>query len=94
MTSAPVRDAGSLMNYVGVGKTAAGIGANSAENFGDVMKRTGGSQENLSGRKGLTFGNDKNLTDVKAKASLNSKEASETEKPPKPKRLPRQQKGK
>lgn len=83
MTSAPVRDAGSLMNYVGVGKTAAGIGANSAENFGDVMKRTGGSQENLSGRKGLTFGNDKNLTDVKAKASLNSKEASETEKPPK-----------
>lgn len=81
MTSAPVRDAGSLMNYVGVRRAeTSGIGAGSAESFGDVMSRTGSSKENLSGQRKITVGNDKNLTDKKVKSSLNSGEVSATNK--------------
>lgn len=95
MTSAPVRDAGSLMNYVGVRRAEPlGAGAGSAESFGDVMSKTGSSKENLSGQRKITVGNDKNLADAKVKSSLNSREVSETESTPKTEQVSKAAEGK
>lgn len=76
MTSTPVKDAASLLNFVGGSRAAAsGTKSGAAGNFGDVMSKTSYSGGNLSSQKRVNAGNGENLKNTKVNQSFTHKEA-------------------
>lgn len=75
MTSTPVKDAVSLLNFVGGSRAAAsGTKSGAAGSFGDVMSKTSYSGENLSSQDKVNSGSGKELKNAKIDRSLTRKE--------------------
>lgn len=76
MTSTPVKDAASLLNFVGGSRAAApGAKAGTAGSFGDVMSKTSYSEENLSSQDKVNSKGGKELKNGKIDKPLARKEA-------------------
>lgn len=94
MTSAPVKDAGSLMNYIGIRAAGTqGMGAGSADSFGDVMSKAG-SRKDLDVSKSTETGKGKELADTKVKDSLQVRKTSEAQESPKTEKVSAKAEGK
>lgn len=76
MTSTPVKDAASLLNFVGGSRAAAPAAKKGAAagSFGDVMSKTSYSGENLSSKDKVDSGNGKDLKNAKIDRSLTRRE--------------------
>lgn len=70
MTSAPVKDVGSLMNYVGSrAATTSGIGTGSTNSFGDVMSKTSSGGQTLGKENEINSSRENAIKETRVKKS-------------------------
>lgn len=79
MTSAPVKDVGSLLNFVGSRVPQTGNMGAAAENFGDVMSKASGNQPELKEVNKADGGKNKEIHESKTDTSYTGKKISKAE---------------